>query len=110
MVASYGKCFAVCEVRGGERSGLVCWYGGVLIYWCDGVLLWYAGVVCWSGGMLVWWFADVLVWWCALVVVCWCGVVVLRNAVTDGHCEIKSKFTAVRRHTPMTPIIPTLCN
>ena len=40
MVASYGKWFAVCQMRGGERSGLVCWYGGVVVCWCDGVLEW----------------------------------------------------------------------
>jgi len=44
--------------------------------------------------------------WCAGVVVWWSH----RNAVTDSHCEIRRKYTAVRRDTPVTPIIPTLRN
>ena len=91
---------------------VMCWCGGVLEWWCAGVICWCAGVlvwwcarvvVCWCDGVLVWWYAGVLEWRCA-------GVMVARNAVADGHCEIKRQYVAVRTDTPMTPVIPTLRN
>jgi len=84
----------------------------VLEWWYAGVVVWCAGVVvCWCGGVLEWWYAGVVVCWCGGVLEWWyAGVVVPRNAVTDGHCEIKGKYTSVRTDTPMAPVIPKLRN
>jgi hypothetical protein len=53
---------------------LVCWYTGILVYWCTSMLVcWYAGIlvywctgvqVCWYAGMLVCWYTGILVYWC----------------------------------------------